>query len=184
MLRRPGVDVIRARASVASTYTKSVPLDDFLAKDERVSLLMEDPLHRAEIESAYSILKDVHPPVDLVAAKPDSPKRVECDRLLSEIFKEEKYFSLQQPLAGPEAVDPPIAGAPQWVEIVFFLRSGTVTEAALVAIRQVLNESFTDGLVRKVLAYPEWITPDVGGYRLVLEVDSKRAIHVREQYVD
>ena len=182
MLRRE--DAAR-NAPIGQASTKSVPLGTFMDKDERVSLIMEDPLSASEIESAYTVLRNQHPPVDFEAPSKECAKRVQCTSVLRSELLTSKYVTFHDgPLPGPEEVDPPLlseAERAQWAEKPYLIRSGKVKTEEMASLKRIIEDAAGEGLLKGVHLYPEWITDDVGGYLMVLLLNRSVAVRVLEE---
>lgn len=150
MQKHSGTGALRKR------LTKSVGFSEFLADGKDVSVFMEPELTEAEKLSIFEGMKNIHPPVPLAPPSPGSPKKQRCEKEM-DLFK-----SRIKPL-----VKPPLEAGLKAASQVYYLRSGKVDRETMNHIYEWLT-SLPPGMLLKVDIHDEWVTDDVGGYRLVV----------------
>jgi hypothetical protein len=154
MQKHQGTGALRKR------LTKSVGFSDFIAGSKDVSVFMEPEFTVAEKLAIFEGMKNVHPPAPLLPPTGNSPKKARCDREISALVKR------AYPLVRTSRAD----GAIDAVQQVYYLRSGKVDRETLDRVFEWLS-SLPPGMLLGLDVHDEWVTDEVGGYRLVVRIE-------------
>lgn len=158
MQRHPG------SGKLSKKLTKSVGFGDFISDGQDVVVYMEPELTAAEKASIFEGMKNIHPPVPLEAPGMErGGKSDRCDQMVSDMMYEIRSLVKKIPQHSAPA---------RPAEQTYYLRSGKVDQKTCGQIVDFLR-SVPDGMLLSVDAFAEWVTDEVGGYRLVMKLNEE-----------
>lgn len=151
---------ISDRVALKKKITKSASFSEFIADNKDVYMVMEPELTAAEKLAAFEGLKDIHPPMPLDApSKPPARRQALCDALIKDLIQ--TLRTLTKTGSGTSVM-----------EQVYYLRSGKVTKKCIEQLKLFFS-SLPTGMLRGFGLDSEWVTDEVGGYRLTLKLDQE-----------
>lgn len=151
------------RLSMRKRLTKSASFSEFIMDSKEVVILIEPELTEAEKLAVFEGLKDIHPPVPLDApSSPPAPKQAACEKIIADFAKKArdliKTFGVRY--KGPIT------------EQAYYWRSGKIDPKTSRQVLRFLTDMPT-GMLVDFEIQTEWITDEVGGYRLLLSLNSQ-----------
>lgn len=156
--RRPNVPE-RAQLPLSQQVTKSVSFSDFISNKPNVCMLMEAELTAAEQQAIFEGMHNIHPPVPLLPpSTPAAARQTKCRELIETQFRRRVNPVLQTVIDDRELMTQ-----------IYYWRSGSITAELCRKVATFLN-TLPAGMLQKYELKEEWVTDDVGGYRLAVSV--------------
>ena len=163
------------RLPLKERYTKSASFARFIQKDEKVAIVMEPELNEEELICIYEVLKDVHPPEPLGAPGQFSD-RIPADKRLAASATMERLAAPERSwvVMHSEFEEDATANLAEPEDVInqgYYLRIGALQERPISEFLAYFGALHRSGLVREMHVYPEWVSDNVGGYRVQVYVD-------------
>jgi hypothetical protein len=152
-----------------SRLTKSVEFDDWIVNSENVHLEMEHELEPAERMAIFEGMHNIHPPAKLDAPNPRGAKLVRCREQVALLADRLRGLCCSQSTTLRCVRDANRSG-----QFVYYLRSGKIDPETCDSIVESLAK-LPRGILLRLSYEIEWITDNVGGARLVFELDLERS---------
>lgn len=168
-VRNTPVSQLLTKSATFSAFLQAGTKDETDSNEESVRLLMEPLLKPAEWVGMVEGLRNIHPPEPMDAPGRDPATQQRCQRLVDSTLRQN---------SAAQVSDGNIT------RMVYYLRASKVNAKTCRSVADFLTKEVPSGLVRGWEVYPEWITDNVGGYRIEVQVDSARAEQLSRKNAD